>query len=438
MLDTLLHDAVFRTGPAVLPDDLGIPPLLIQVVIAVAMGGLIGLERERSPTRKFAGLRTMALLCGAGPIVVSIPTQLESRVLLALMVGLYLALALGLALTIAYIRFSLHGSDVGLTTSVTVFLVALLGVLVGLERFVEASTITILTVVLLSERERLHGYVEGLTDQELRDSLKLGALVFVLFPILPTEPVDPFGVVVLREVLLFVIFVLLIEFSAYVLMRLLGGSTGLALTGLLAGGANSLAAAGVLSKMAERNEAALDAASVALLLATVSMIVRNVGIAVVLAVPLFWLLWQPTGLLVALTLGAAGLVWYRGTMGDAFDIDVDSPFSFGAAAKFAIAYVTILVVSVGAESLLGALGLFATAFAGGLVSSAAVSITAATVYQNGGVAAGSAVVMVLLGIVASLVAKMALVEWTSDAMRRRVVLPMAVVASAGLGLVVVL
>lgn len=406
-----------------------IPDLLGQVAVAIATGALVGLERERTPQRKFAGLRTLALLCGAGPIAVEL-ARIEGEPLL---VGLYLALAIGIAFAIAFIRFSLRGDEVGFTTSVTVFIVALLGLLVGYGRFIESASIAIGTVVILSERDRLHRYVEGLTDQELSDSLKLGALVFVLYPILPGEAIDPYGIVVLRDVLVFAIFVLLIEFCSYIMMRQFGGSKGLAVTGLLAGGANSFAAAGVLARLANQSREAVTPASFALLLATLAMIVRNVGIAAVLAVDLVWFLWQPALVMVVVTLAAAAVLWRTGETHDDLGLNFDSPFSFKSAAKFSVAYVAILVVSVGAEQLFGDAGLLATAFAGGLVSSAAVSVTAATVFTEGTVAAEPAVGMVVLGIVASLSSKIALVEWINGEMRKSAVLPMAVVGIAGLG-----
>ena len=408
-----------------------VPPLLVQVGIAVALGALVGLERERRPSRKFAGLRTMALLCGAGPVAVFVGTVAGHPAVMPVTLGLYLGLATALALGVAVVRFVLYGEAFGFTTSVTVVMVALLGVLVGFGRFLEAAAIGIVTTVVLAERDRLHGYVEGLTDQELRDSLKLGALVFVLYPILPADAIDPYGVVVLRDVLVFAIFVLLIQFTAYVLMRTVGGSTGLAVTGLLAGGANSFAAAGVLAGVASRSRAALDAASFALLLATLAMILRNVGIAVVLGNDMLPLLAQPAAVMVAATVAIAALLWYTGETHESFDIDLDSPFSFASAAKFSAAYVAILLVSVGAEATVGDTGLYATALAGGLVSSAAVSVTAATVLTEGSGATPTAVGMVVLGIVASLAAKIALVEVTNRAMRRRAGLPMAVVAVAG-------
>lgn len=413
-------------------DAFEVPMVFVQVLIAIATGGLIGVERERIPERKYAGLRTLALLCGAGPLVVYLGELGESPLLLPVFLGIYLGLAAAIALAVVAIRIALDDHDVGFTTSVTVFLVALLGVLVGYERFFESTSIAIVTVLVLAQRERLHRYVDSLSDHELLDSLKLAALVFILYPILPAEPVDPYGVVVLQEVLLFVIFVLLIEFVSYVSMGQLGGSRGLAVTGLLAGGANSFAAAGVLARIANRSRDALDAASFALLLATASMIVRNVAIAVVLAVPILWAVWPPAAVMVGVTVLAAVLVRSRGETIEEFDIELESPFSFVAAAKFSAVYVAILVFAVVAEALAGDAGLYLTSFVGGLVSSAAVAVTAATVFNDGTVGVEPAAGMVVLGIAASLTSKVVLVEIINGEMRARAALPMVLVGLAGL------
>lgn len=414
-----------------------LPPLLARVGVAIAIGALIGLERERRPSRKFAGLRTMALLCAGGPVSVFVAEAAGGSAVVAVVLGLYLGTAAAVALGVAGVRFALRGEEFGFTTSVTVVLVALLGLLVGLEFLREAAAIGIITAAILAERDRLHGYVRGLTDEELRDSLKLGALVFVLYPVLPAEAVDPYGVVVLREVLVFAVFVLLIQFTAYALMRTVGGSAGLAVTGLLAGGANSFAAAGVLANVANRSRAAVDAASFALLLATLSMILRNLGIAVALGRDMLPLLVVPAAAMLGVTALAAVLLWHTGETDSEFDIDLDSPFSFGSAATFSAAYVAILLVSVGAEAAIGDAGLYATAFTGGLVSSAAVAVTATTVITEGSVPVGTGVGMVVAGIVASLVAKIGLLEVTSRGMRYSAAVPMGLVGLAGLAAVLV-
>jgi len=94
--------------------------------------------------------------------------------------------------------------------------------------------------------------------------------------------------------------------------------------------------------------------------------------------------------------------------------------------------VLILLVSVGAGELFGGVGLLATAFAGGLVSSAAVSVTAVTVFTDGTVGGETAVAMVILGIVASLCSKIVLVEFVNSEMRKEAVVPMVLVGVAGL------
>lgn len=412
---------------------LNIPALLIQVGVAIAIGGLIGLEREKEP-RKFAGVRTLALLCGAGPLLVAVADLAAYPPVIAV----YLALAAGISLAIAYIRFSIEGDEVGFTTSVAVFLVAILGVLVGFDRLFEATSIAIVAAFLLAEKERMLGYIDRLTYDELSDSVKLGALVFILYPILPTDPVDPFGVVKLREVLVFAIFVLMIQFAAYVSMRQFGGSKGLQVTGLLAGGANSFATAGVMARLGRQSQEAVNSASSALLLATGSMIVRNVGIASVLAFAIFWALWMPVVAMVAATAVLAYLLWSSAVTSEGFDIDLESPFSFRAAAKFSVVYVSIVLVSVVAQELFGETGLLATSFLGGLVSSAAVAVSAATVYNEGTVGLEPAAGMVLLGILASLTSKIVLLEVVNKEMRLRAAVPMAVVGALGLTVFVVM
>ena len=410
-----------------LVDPFDIPPLFPQVALAIAIGGLIGLEREKEPG-KFAGLRTLAILCGSGPIVVLVGQETGA----AMIVALYVAFAILLAIAIATIRFVLTGEEVGLTTSVTVLLVALLGLLVGYGRYFEATSIAIITAFLLAEKESLVRYVDNLTYEELTDSMKLGALVFILYPILPVEAIDPWGVIYLREVLLFAIFVLLIEFAAYISMRQFGPSRGLQVTGLLAGMANSFATAAVMARMGNRSRSALDAASSGLMLSVISMIIRNVGLASIIAFPLWWLLWGPMIAMLIVTAGVSILLLRQGEGDVDFEIDMDSPFSFQAAAKFAGIYVLITMVSVLAQQYFGEAGVLATAYLGGLVSSAAVAVSAGSIYNQGAIGAEAAAGMVILGILASLTSKCVLIEIINGKMRLRGILPMIAIGLLGL------
>lgn len=408
---------------------LDVPDVLVRTVIALAIGGLIGLEREKETSDKYAGLRTMALLCGSAPIVV----YYSNLVGYPWITAVYLILALLVAVGVVVVRFSVARQDLGFTTSVTVFLVALLGLLVGYGEYIGAASIAIITVFVLAEKHRMKRYVENLTYRELTDSLKLAALVFILFPILPSTTVDPYGVVNPREVLVFAIFVLLIEFSAYVSMKYVGGSRGLQMTGLLAGMANSLATAAVMARMANQSRDAVNAASSGIMLAVVSMIVRNVGLAGILAVAIFWTIWQAAAVMIAVAFAASYFLVRKSERHDELDIDIDSPFSFKSAAKFAAVYVGITLLSVVSQEFFGEVGLLATAYTGGLVSSAAVAVSAAAMFNQGAASLEAAGGMVVLSIAASLTSKITLIELLNDRMRATAALPMVAVGVVGLG-----
>lgn len=401
--------------------------LFLQVAVAIAAGGLIGLERERRRTEAHAGLRTLALLCGGGPIIVAIADAAD----LSLLIAIYLLFAGAIGVLVAVIRIREDRTDIGLTTSVTVFIVATIGILIGFELLIEAVAIAIVTTAILVGRERLHGYVDRLSDAELLDSLKLGALVFILYPILPSDPIDPFDILVPQEVLLFAIFVLLIEFTAYVSMRQLGGSRGLAVTGLLAGGANSFATAGVLARTSVRSDGSLHGIAAALMLASVSMVVRNVGIASVLAVALVWALWQPLVVMVVAAIAIAAVQWERHVPRTQIEYGIDSPLTITTAAVFAAMYITILLVTVLAQELFGDPGVFVSAFIGGLVSSAAVAVSAATMFNDGAIGADAAAGMVVLGIAASLTSKIIIIQLVNRRLWRRGALPLAFIGVVG-------
>ncbi|MDY6770080.1 MAG: MgtC/SapB family protein, partial [Candidatus Nanohaloarchaea archaeon] len=173
------------------------PPveMLQQVVLAFALGALVGLERERTPGEKYAGLRTLSLLCGAGPVAVFISSLSGSP----LPVAIYLALGGVFSLLVLYIRVEMEQQELGLTTSSSVFLMALVGVLVGYAQYFSAVAVTLIGVFLLTEKHTFDRYMQMLDQDEISDAVGLGILALVLYPVLPQGAVDPYGVLFLRK-----------------------------------------------------------------------------------------------------------------------------------------------------------------------------------------------------------------------------------------------
>jgi putative Mg2+ transporter-C (MgtC) family protein len=137
--------------------------IVIQVLGAMILGGLIGLEREFAD--KPAGLRTHMLVAGTAALLVSLAGPLIGqfdpkdgvsydadpiRIVQAIILGIGF---LG-AGTIIHGRAN---RTEGLTTGATLLLVAALGICVAAEQFILAVGVTVLTLavlILLGHAER--------------------------------------------------------------------------------------------------------------------------------------------------------------------------------------------------------------------------------------------------------------------------------------------
>lgn len=121
--------------------------LILKLILAVALGGLVGIEREAS--QKPAGFRTNILVC------------LGSTVLMSLAVGLFqigqaapdtlVRMAAGVVTGIGFLGagtiIHARGMVIGLTTASTLWVVAGLGLVIGAGYYVPAL---ILTAVIMA------------------------------------------------------------------------------------------------------------------------------------------------------------------------------------------------------------------------------------------------------------------------------------------------
>ena len=100
---------------------------------------------------------------------------------------------------------------------------------------------------LLAIREELHGLVAKISWPELRSGLLLLAMTFIALPIMPGDPIGPFGGVNPREVWIIAIVLACASFNGYVAVNYLGASRGVLL---------AAAAGGLVSSTALTNAAA--------------------------------------------------------------------------------------------------------------------------------------------------------------------------------------
>jgi uncharacterized membrane protein (DUF4010 family) len=218
-------------------------PILLRLAVALGVGLLIGIERERSkgqgPHREVAGLRTFTLISLSGAI----------SLLLGDEIGLVaFAAVLGLLVAVSY-RYT-RERDPGMTTEVAMLVTFLLGGLAMREPQL-AAAVAVVVAIILAARSRLHNWVNNiLTDDEVRDGLMLAAAALVILPLTPEQPIDPWGVVQPRKLWTLAVLVMAINGLGYIALRALGPKVGLALAGLFSGFVSSTATIGAMASRA--------------------------------------------------------------------------------------------------------------------------------------------------------------------------------------------
>lgn len=120
--------------------------VLVQLLLAVLLGGAIGLERELQG--KPAGLRTNILICLGAALFTLLSYHLAGGVPDVSRIASQIVTGVGFlgAGSILHAR----GSIVGLTSAATIWLVAAIGVAVGSHAYVEAVGATLLTLLILA------------------------------------------------------------------------------------------------------------------------------------------------------------------------------------------------------------------------------------------------------------------------------------------------
>lgn len=366
--------------------------LLVRVLFAIGIGGLIGLEREWHKEKGLvAGIRTLPLVALSGVLLVFFSEPAGTWV-----VALGVAVFGGLTWQMVRSR-ALHGYY-GYTTPMAFLITFLAGLLAGYGHLVEAAVVAVATALLLLEKGALHRFAGVLTEDEIQSALQFLAVAFIALPLAPRQPVGPWDAIVPRTLVWIVVIVSTVSFLGFLAMRRFGASRGMVASGVLAGLVDSDAAAGAVAALARERPALHRIALRAGLLAVATSFVRNIVLALIAGVTLFWYV-APGFLVMALV----PLLWAffatrRASAVPAADLPrVRSPFAVWPALKFAAFFAVVSLVAVGLQNLPGGGGwaVYLTAV-GGLVSSAAVVASMAATAANGALPLETAAVVAMM------------------------------------------
>ncbi|HEX9564587.1 MAG TPA: MgtC/SapB family protein [Gemmatimonadaceae bacterium] len=355
-----------------------IDQIVVRLVVAALAGLAVGLEREWSghatgPLARFAGLRTFFLLGTIGGVsgwLADSGTLALSAVLLA---G---ATALSVAAYVVAARGG--GQTVDGTTEVAAILVLALGVLAGLGYLELASGIVAVTVLALSEKERLRELVRRIGAEELRATLQFAVLALVVLPLLPDRSWGPWGGIHPRNLWIIVLVFSGLNFAGYLARRAVGPERGYGVTGLVGGLISSTAVTFQFSRLSRDDHELAAGLAVGVVGATTVLLPRLLLVSAVLnyevALALLPMLAAP--LLVGIVLVAFALARRWSQPQDRTDIqETRSPLRLASAIRMAFAFQISLMAIELVSQTLGQYGVLASAAVLGLTDMDALTLS---------------------------------------------------------------
>jgi uncharacterized membrane protein (DUF4010 family) len=404
------------------------PELIEKVVLALAIGALMGTERQHTKRQLVAGVRTFALVTLMGALFVEFAKLTGSS--LAPVVGFVAVLVFAAILYWSNIQTF---KTIGLTTTIELLLAFVIGLLVGYGRLGEAIFITLAVVIVLFAGTKLHAMVSRVTHSELLDFLEFLALLGIVYPILPAAPLVYYGVHVdLLELWYLIVLLAAVHFIGFIASRYFGSISRYALLSFLGGVANATAAIYSLTDLYRHEKQKSKLVQAGFMFATAGMMLRNTFLIAIVFPAILKPLALPVLVSVALLIGLANI-----TLNSARPsriTSIESPFGVARAAGLAIKLFALLIVLRLVTQYIPDVFYLAT-FLGGMISGAATAVSIASLVNSGAVLLAAAAVAQSFSFLGDALSSFA-VLWLARAgeAAKQLVIPIAFVAAVYAGL----
>ncbi len=343
------------------------PPEGVKIVLTLFLCFLIGLEREEhrssphdGPRYSFGGVRTFPLIGLIGYAM----ALLSGAQLLPLTAGF---VVIGAFLWLSYQHKLETYNEAGVTTEISGLVTYVIGALVSRDQFWIATTLAVLSILLLELKEFLESLSTKIPAKEIFTFTKFLLLTFVILPVVPDKDYGPFAVNPFKAWLI-VVAISGVSYGSYLLEKWSKGEGGVRLGALLGGAYSSTFTTLVMAKHA-RAANAPHGYSGGILIASGVMYFRFLILIGLFNAQLFHRL-----LLSFVVLGAIGVAggWMWSTLPDDAGTGAEigyltkNPLELASALSLAAVFVAMLVVTNYALVHLGSVGIYGLAAVTGL------------------------------------------------------------------------
>lgn len=390
--------------------ELAWPTPYLDVASALAIGALIGFEREKHKADEHLqgalGLRSFIIAALAGAVGALMTRAIDSPWPL---VAVLLAVS-GVVVASYVVEVSLDPRKSGATTELAAVATTALAALAVLGHRDMAVPLAVACAAALAFKKPLRRVVKGFDKADLLGMMKLLIASFIVLPLLPDRTLDPFDALNPYRLWLLVILITALGLVGYVAVRRFGTRTGTLMTAV----AGALVSSTAVTLSLARHAAAVDgnavrsaaggiligwsvmAGRIAVLLVAVnpSLLVLLWPVLLALILPAMagaaWLLLRPTGAVATAAAPVGDVMASDGAASDGVASDgrggngaarvsaaVANPFSLGPAIRFAGLMAVIMLASALAERYLAPEALVAVGALSGLADVDAITVSMA-------------------------------------------------------------
>jgi len=405
------------------------------LLITLAIGFIIGMQRTMRyyyesgafSSQIPAGSRTFALIALSGYLTALIAQKFP---LIATMSGAGVVVLILLSYLFKVLQFHKHG----MTTQVAALITFILGTMVEIRMQEEAIFIAVAVTIILEIKPYLQRIETQIDPTEIRATLLLLAMTFLVLPVLPDRMMGPYALINPYKTWLMAVIIAAISYIGYIAIRILGNRRGVMLTGLFGGLISSTAVSITLSKLATLKANILNNLAAGIAIASTIMYLRvlleasliSPEVAKSLALP--YLLATLSGLLFVYLL-------YRDTDNASIDITKSilgkNPLQLSEAIKFALLFGLIYGVITVVKSHYGTMGVYAVAALSGLGDVDAITLSLSELAKESRLPLHAAAYGIVIASVSNSLVKLAIIFYLAG---RKLGLKMALFFTVTLGL----
>jgi uncharacterized membrane protein (DUF4010 family) len=234
----------------------------VTLGIALGLGLLIGLQRQRSDSR-FGGIRTFPLISLFGAFCGMLAQSYGGWPIAAGIASVVATLALANWFTARE-----NAGEHGQTTEVAALLTFAIGAYLPQGDASLAALAAGLMVILLHLKEPMHTFVQKMGPKDMTGLMQFVVVSLIVLPLLPNRAFGPFNVLNPYDIWRMVVLIVALSLIGYVIYKVIGGTASTVIGGILGGLISSTATTVSYARRAKESPTAHGLAVTVILIAS--------------------------------------------------------------------------------------------------------------------------------------------------------------------------